>query len=776
MLKKILHIALFLCLALAATAQYLQGNLQGGPPAPGPRTRTPLNALERAANNLEGVTTLTDTFGNLRLALYVHVEDTCINYRPATTGNTQNLSAFVKKCSTDSIWYIDFSGRSIFLGEALTIQQIVDSIAADTSLQYNWYTTDDTTSSLGRTAFVRRSAFWRGLDTLGIIRFTMRPLLFRGSQGSFYNDSLVFDFINFDEIEEYSLRHVIFMADTGIIISTEGDVPRSINFRTDTVNWNSAVDLNLQIHNLLTPQTYFFADSSKVVSLGQFPSFPSLNYDGREKGFYYAPEGDGILLMNGNGTTDNYGYVTLSETSLDYDAVSTSGDQYGGDYSFGTASFSLNPFNSTNGNFVGTNGFVGADEVEIRMLGNSTASFGDTTSFVQIYQTTQGGRNYRYVAMGERPQSGGNAKGNVVYLGKGTTVATDPRIYSENLAFGVQKVVPGSFPQFFFDYLKIDLESDDTTLNTVSLYGRSYYFANDRPSPTLGDTSFHYWAGNGTTTNPGFITLAQVQAGVPNWYNSNGTTTDNTRIATVTETATWLSADVTADGVYPFRFQLAGVSPNEPEMMVWDFPAGDSLTLSQSDQEIVFFSNNFLASRTNESYTVQADSFQYNPNLGGTAFKVGRHNVVTQNAETGTPTHRDAIEYRTITGTAQTELFLDGSSAVWVVPTNAATNFKIHVSAICSDAGNGVGISTGDSWASWHLGGIKRVGSTTSLIGSVQTPATAQSDAGMSTSVVTIDADDTDESLRVRFTPPSTAGSTTVIRVIATLEITQTSY
>jgi hypothetical protein len=40
----------------------------------------------------------------------------------------------------------------------------------------------------------------------------------------------------------------------------------------------------------------------------------------------------------------------------------------------------------------------------------------------------------------------------------------------------------------------------------------------------------------------------------------------------------------------------------------------------------------------------------------------------------------------------------------------------------------------------------------------------------------TIDANDTNESLRIQFTPPATAGSTTVHRVVATFRGLQIQY
>ena len=49
-------------------------------------------------------------------------------------------------------------------------------------------------------------------------------------------------------------------------------------------------------------------------------------------------------------------------------------------------------------------------------------------------------------------------------------------------------------------------------------------------------------------------------------------------------------------------------------------------------------------------------------------------------------------------------------------------------------------------------------------------------DTNMETCIVDIDADDTNEALRIQFTPPTTAGSTTVIRVVATVYLTEVGY
>lgn len=710
--------------------------MAGAQTCPGPSVRTALINLQRANPTMGGITTngdragqvgITDTCGNQRYQYYVRILDTCVNYNPTITIGNLPVSSFVYQCgSQDSLFYIDWKGDAIFV-----VAQ------ADTSLYRNWYTYNDTTTDLGRTAWILRSAYWRGLDSAGIIRHTMRPDLFNGTESTLYQDSLVLEYTNATAIRNYFT-----LADTGIIISTTGDEARSVNVRTDTVNWSSSFAPTIQRHNLLADRTYFYADSLKVVGIGQFPAFPNLNFDGTEKGLFIDNSNNGVLLTNGDGTSGSTNSFLATQNS-----------------------FNINSENLTSSNKIFINGSNNTNSV---FLNTGIVYSGSAYGTIGFQSRSQQTLNEEILGLFH-----GNKGSNVRatnYLGYGSTGSTLSRYRGR--AWGIQTLIGSNG----YDWMQCIIPND-TLGNQVSMYNRAYYFPNDRPSPTLGDTSVIVWIGDGTTAgkNPEFVPFPTPASSV-NWYNSNGSTTDNTRVATVTETATWLSDDVTADGVYPFRFELSGNSPNEPENMVWVFPAGDSATLSQSDQELVYFTNAAWVVKADETVSVQADSFNFNPNTGGTALKVGANNVMTQNAPTGVSTHRDAIEYNTITGTAQTEIFLDGSSAIWVVPTNSATNFKIHIAAICSLAGNGVGISAGDAFNSWHLGGIKRVTNTTSLVGSVQTPATAQADASMSDAVITIDADDTDESLRIRFTPPSTAGTTTVIRVVATIELTQTSY
>jgi hypothetical protein len=171
---------------------------------------------------------------------------------------------------------------------------------------------------------------------------------------------------------------------------------------------------------------------------------------------------------------------------------------------------------------------------------------------------------------------------------------------------------------------------------------------------------------------------------------------------------------------------------------------------------------------------------------GANSFAVGRETVSNLHGQfshssgrfsaNGDAQAHELIWRNAITGTATTELFLDGSSAAAILPsTNAIWHGVIDVAAVCTAAGDG-STAVGAVEASSFKVTIKRIGTTTSLVGTVQEIGTVNADASMATSVVTIDNNDTNESLRIQFTPPGTAGSTTVIRVVATFRGLQIQY
>lgn len=127
---------------------------------------------------------------------------------------------------------------------------------------------------------------------------------------------------------------------------------------------------------------------------------------------------------------------------------------------------------------------------------------------------------------------------------------------------------------------------------------------------------------------------------------------------------------------------------------------------------------------------------------------------------------------RAITGTTATELFLDGSALQAVLNSNSAWNAEISVVAIIKTVGDGT-VTLGDVHGSNYRVTIKNIGGTTALVGSVEQIGTDSNDAGMAGCDVTITADNTNDCLKITFTPPTAAGSTTVTRVVASVKLTE---
>jgi hypothetical protein len=178
-----------------------------------------------------------------------------------------------------------------------------------------------------------------------------------------------------------------------------------------------------------------------------------------------------------------------------------------------------------------------------------------------------------------------------------------------------------------------------------------------------------------------------------------------------------------------------------------------------------------LSNQLNEQFTSIAGGRQANAYLYGMqAYSAGQFSALAD-AQMATLQMRAAI-----TGTAIADLWLDGSS---VRPILAGTNTlwaaRVQLVAVCTAAGNGT-TAVGAMYAAERQLAIKRLNTTTSLVGAVGTIGANLSDTSMSTAAVTITADDTNEALRVQFTPPSTAGTTTTFRVVATIQLTQVKY
>lgn len=515
MLKNYIFTAFFAAVAFAANAQ-----------CPGPSQRTALLNLQRA-NEVNGTR-----------AFQFVMTDTCGNQRYVTL---------------DSVLVL-----------------IVDSIGADTALQWNWYTTNGVTTSLGRTAYVKRTAQWIGLDTLGFLRHRVRPDGFDGSQSTVYNDSLILEYAN-----AIAILNRVTLADTGIIISTQGDEARSVNILTDTVNWSSSFDPTLQIHNLLPDGTYFVADSLKTVAIGQFPSFPTLNEDGAEKGFFYNPAGGSVAAYNGNGTTGEKAQFFLYPEAIEAKSIDGTGDLLGDIFLYYTS------FSATLSN---ANGSAAHSSTLSETQGESElfTGFGNgQSSIIKAEYATDDLK--KYAALHREVDNGDYF--TTVYLG--TYNGQNLEFFSLTEGFGVQTSFLNISPKYY-NWMRVELEGGDTTINAISFYDSSYLWVNAAPSPILADTSFHFWAGNGTDTDPGFMTLEQIRgADAPNIYNSNGQQTDNTRIDTIKQTIEFTRLN-TGSSFEP-GFKVSARAGNRPSAQGWYFNSNaDSILIYKTGSNVAY--------------------------------------------------------------------------------------------------------------------------------------------------------------------------------------------
>jgi hypothetical protein len=171
------------------------------------------------------------------------------------------------------------------------------------------------------------------------------------------------------------------------------------------------------------------------------------------------------------------------------------------------------------------------------------------------------------------------------------------------------------------------------------------------------------------------------------------------------------------------------------------------------------------------SYSMVIGGLSANSNLYGQS-----SHASGQFSAQGDAQAHELIWRRAITGTATTELFLDGASVAAILPsTNSVWHGIIDISSICTAQGNGTTV-TGDVAATSYKVTIKRIGTTTSLVGTVQEIGSINADVSMAAVAFIITNNDTNESLQIAFTPPPTAGSTTTIRVMATFRGTQIKY
>ena len=106
--------------------------------------------------------------------------------------------------------------------------------------------------------------------------------------------------------------------------------------------------------------------------------------------------------------------------------------------------------------------------------------------------------------------------------------------------------------------------------------------------------------------------------------------------------------------------------------------------------------------------------------------------------------------------------------------TNRIIRATLQVAIVCNDKGNGSG-TTGDVYASDITFTVKKVSNNISILAS-PVEENKQYDSSMSDLAILVTADNATKEVKIQVTPPSSAGSTTKYRAVATLRCTEVAW
>lgn len=383
--------------------------------------------------------------------------------------------------------------------------------------------------------------------------------------------------------------------------------------------------------------------------------------------------------------------------------------------------------------------------------------------------------------------------------GTGVTAITALSIWAANSANTLTEITPGAG-----NSIRINAGGTAWEAYTPGSGGGLSYFTEAlttaAPNATINATSLTA-SGGSTNQDAAFIpkgSSGSVLVAIPD----NTTTGGNKRgTASVDLQLTRTAASQVVSGSYSFgvgaRNTVSGdwsgaIGFNNNVSGYSSFAAGESNTVSNGPGIAIGSSNTVSGSYSaalGRTHTVSGiNSFAYGEsNTASTSYtfagglKTEAHLYGEQVfgagrfASTGDAQAANLLWRNAITGTGATELFLDGASIRAILKSgNTVWNTTIQVVATIQTVGNGT-VTLGDSFVGTYAVGIKRIGSSTALIGTVDT-VSGDNDTGMAGAAVTITADDTNEALKIEFTPPTLAGTTTVTRVVARGTIAEVRY
>jgi len=233
-------------------------------------------------------------------------------------------------------------------------------------------------------------------------------------------------------------------------------------------------------------------------AIGDFPSWPDINGDGTEYGFYYSPE-----YWGGTG------------------------------FFFGNSSLNVGNSIEANGQF-----FIGRSENPNNSSETQSLILGQKNAYI-VQKNLSNSNDYGFYV----ETSKYNKPTSWLSLGRpaiASVIADNP---DTSMCFRIT-FSPTSVSSNTQDVLNIKLS--DTTLNSISLYGYKYKLPNALPSQTASNKSVMTWTGaGGTSTTPAFTRFSN---------NIATATTDGSGDLTITHLlpdATF-SVTVTAEGTTPY--------------------------------------------------------------------------------------------------------------------------------------------------------------------------------------------------------------------------------
>ena len=270
------------------------------------------------------------------------------------------------------------------------------------------------------------------------------------------------------------------------------------------------------------------------------------------------------------------------------------------------------------------------------------------------------------------------------------------RAVSSNRGFGVQSLFDynagGVAATLKYDWLKVKMGSvaNDTTSDGITFYNGSYEIPNDIPSSAAGDTSVMVWT---SPTNSFFMLKSDFGGGGNNIYNSNGTTTSNTRVATILETLRFVGTADSRLDPYPLQVVSTG---NEPLIQLWKGNT-DSVWLYQSDVEYHFGSSTHLVIESTDKLSLGADSLLFAN--AATATKV---RSLYGSAATG------YLKQITATGTASGDILQSNGTDLVVTPLSTAISSSAFIQNGNSFAAGAVLGTNDDNSLSFETNNVTR--------------------------------------------------------------------